>query len=88
VSDVRVVVEVDGDDVESVARQLPAPESLTPGTRVVVLAGKSRGWLGKMLPPRGAPPAAVIGSALLVRGYLRIAAGQEAGRAATWGERD
>jgi hypothetical protein len=82
----RVTIEVDGDDVEGVASQLPSAETLAPGTRVVVLAGKSRGWLGKLLPPRGAPPLAAIGSALLARGYVRIGAGEDGGRSAVWGE--
>jgi hypothetical protein len=82
----RVTIEVDGDDVESVAPQLPRAETLPPGTRVVVFAGKSRGWLGKLLPPRGAPPLGVVGSALLARGYVNIGAGEDGGRVATWGD--
>jgi hypothetical protein len=82
----RVVIEVEGDDVESVAPQIPRAETIAAGTRVVVLAGKSRRWLGKLLPPRGAPPGAAIGSALLVRGYVNIGAGVERGRAAAWGD--
>jgi hypothetical protein len=83
----RVVVEVEGNDVESVAPQIPRAETLEPGTRLVAFAGKSRGWLGKLLPPRGAPPLAAIGSALLARGYVEIGGGEEDGRAAVWGER-
>ena len=82
----RVVIEVDGDDVDGVAPQIPRAETLPPGTRVIALAGKSRGWLGKLLPPRGAPPLSAIGSALLARGYVAIGAGEESGRTAAWGE--
>jgi hypothetical protein len=82
----RVMIEVDGEDLRSVASQLPRAESLAPGTRLVVFAGKSRGWLGKVLPPRGAPPLSTIGSALLARGYVNLGAGEENGRAAAWGD--
>jgi hypothetical protein len=82
----RIVIEVDGDDVDAVAPQIPRADAVAPGTRVVVLAGKSRGWLGKLLPPRGAPPPSAIGSALLSRGYVAIAAGEESGRSAVWGD--
>jgi hypothetical protein len=82
----RLVFEVDGDDAATVAAQLPGADTLAPGTRVVVLGGKSRGWLGKVLPPRGAPPPGAIGSALLARGYVGIASGDERGRDATRAE--
>jgi hypothetical protein len=81
----RLSIEVEGDDVDAVAPQIPRAESLGPGTRLVVLAGKSRRWLGSLLPARDAPPLAAIGSALLARGYVCIGAGQEGGRAAAWG---
>ena len=84
--DARLEIEVDGEDVESVAAQLPRAETLAPGTRVDVLGGKSRRWLGKVLPPRGAPPSGVIGSALLARGYVGIRVGTEGGRAVTSAE--
>ncbi|MGO8998280.1 MAG: hypothetical protein ACLQVI_33595 [Polyangiaceae bacterium] len=83
----RVTIEVDGDDVESVAAQIPSADTMAPGTRLVVFAGKSRRWLGKLLPPRGAPPLAAIGSALLARGYVGIGGGEESGRTAVWGQR-
>jgi hypothetical protein len=79
------VIEVDGHDVDTVAPQLPRAETLAPGTRIVVVAGKSRGWLGKLL-PRDAPPVSAIGSALLARGFVAIAAGEQAGRPAASGE--
>ena len=82
----RVAIEVDGDVLETVAPQLPLATSLPPGTRVIVFGGKSRGWLGKLLPPKGAPPPGVIGSALLARGYVNLGAGVEGGRAVTWGD--
>ena len=82
----RVVIEAEGHDVATVAPQIPRAETLPPGTHVVVSAGKSRGWLGKMLPPRDAPPAAALGSALLARGYVRIGGGTEKGRATAWGD--
>ena len=82
----RITIEVDGDDVDAVAPQLARAETLAPGTRVIVFAGKSRGWLGKLLPPRGAPPPSAIGSALLARGYVNVGAGEENGRAAVWGD--
>jgi hypothetical protein len=82
----RLTIEVDGDDVGMVAPQLPRAESLPLGTRLVVLAGKSRGWLGKLLPPRGAPPLSAIGSSLLARGYVNVGAGEVDGRVAAWGE--
>jgi hypothetical protein len=82
----RLVIEVEGDDIESVASQIPRAESLPAGTRLVALAGKSRGWLGKLLPPRHAPPLAAIGSALLARGFVEIASGDERGRVAVWGQ--
>jgi hypothetical protein len=82
----RITIEVDGDDVETVTSQIPSAETIAPQTRLVVLAGKSRGWLDKLLPPRNAPPKAAIGSALLARGYVRIGAGDEGGRSAVWGE--
>jgi hypothetical protein len=85
-SGARVEIEVEGDDVDRVAPQIPRADTLAPGTRLVVFAGKSRGWLGKLLPPRGAPPPGVVGSALLARGYVNVGAGDEEGRAATWGE--
>ena len=67
----RVVIEVEGDDVDGVAPQIPGAETLAPGTRLVVLAGKSRGWLGKLLPrARSLRRSAAIGSALLARGYV------------------
>ena len=76
----KLAIQVEGNDVAAVARQIPRAETLEPGTRVVVFAGKSRGWLGKLLPPRGAPPLAAIGSALLARGYVGTSARR--GRAA------
>lgn len=82
----RLVLEVEGHDVDDVAPQIPRAETLEPGTRLVALAGKSRGWLGKLLPPRGAPPLSAIGSALLARGYVEIGAGQDEGRTAAWGD--
>lgn len=82
----RVTVEVDGHDVGTVAPQLPRAETLPPGTRLVVFAGKSRGWLGKLLPPRGAPPLSAIGSSLLARGYVNVGAGEVSGRMAAWGD--
>ncbi len=82
----RITIEVHGSDVRAVAPQLPRAESLAPGTRVVAFAGKSRRWLGKLLPPRDAPPLAAIGSALLARGYGNIGAGIDDGRAAAWGD--
>ena len=82
----RVVIEVEGDDVDGVAPQLPRAETLPPGTRLVVHAGKSRRWLGKLFPPRDAPPLGAIGSALLARGYVNIGGGEDGGRAATWGD--
>ena len=82
----RVTIEVEGHDVDSVAPQIPRAETLEPGTRLVVLPGKSRGWIGKLLPPRDAPPLATIGSALLARGYVNIGAGEESGRVAVWGD--
>ena len=80
-----MIVEVDGDTLERVASQIPRADTLEPGTRVVVRA-KSRGWLAKVVGTREQGPNPVYGSALLVRGYLRIGAGDEGGRAATWGE--
>ena len=85
-SGARLAIEVDGDDLDRVAPQIPRADTLSPGTRLVVFAGKSRGWLGKLLPPRGVPPPGVIGSALLARGYVNVGAGEDEGRAATWGE--
>ncbi len=85
-SGLRVVIEVEGGDVKRVAAQLPRAETLGPGTHLVALAGKSRGWLGKLLPPRDAPSQAVLGSALLARGYVNIGAGQDGGRDAAWGD--
>jgi len=82
----RVTIEVDGQDVGSVAPQLPRAETLSPGTRLVVFAGKSRGWLAKLLPPRGAPPLSAIGSSLLARGYVDVGAGEIGGRVAVWGD--
>jgi hypothetical protein len=82
----QIAIEVEGDDVRAVAAQLPRAETLQAGTRVVVFAGKTRRWLGKLLPPRDAPPLAAIGSALLARGYVNITAGMESGRAAVWGD--
>jgi hypothetical protein len=81
----RVVIEAAGDDVASVAAQIPRAESLAKGTRVVVFAGKARGWFGKML-ARGDAPMSAIGSALLARGYVDVRAGEEEGRACAWGE--
>jgi hypothetical protein len=83
----RRAMEVDGDDLDRVAPQIPRAETLPEGTRLVVFAGKSRAWLGKLLPPRGAPPPSIIGSALLARGYENIGSGEDGGRVATWGER-
>jgi hypothetical protein len=85
-SEERRSMEVDGDDLDRIAPQIPRAETMPEGTRLVVFAGKSRGWLGKLLPPRGAPPAGVIGSALLARGYVNIGASEDGGRPATWGE--
>jgi hypothetical protein len=82
----RRSIEVDGDDLDRIAPQIPRAETLPAGTRLVVFGGKSRGWLGKLLPPRGAPPAGVIGSALLARGYVNIGSSDDAGRTAVWGE--
>jgi hypothetical protein len=82
----RIAIEVEGRDVESVAPQIPRAETLPPGTRVVAFAGKARAWLGKILPPRGAPPSAAMASALLARGYVNISAGEDGGRAAVWGD--
>jgi hypothetical protein len=79
-----VVVEVEGEDVASVAAQIPRADTLEPGTRVVVYAGKTRGWLGRILPPKNAPPMSAIGSALLALGYVGLGAGQEGGRLAVW----
>ena len=82
----RVVIEAQGeDDLARVAARIPRADSLAKGTRVVVFAGKSRGWLGKML-PRNEAPMSAIGSALLARGFVGIGAGEEAGRACAWGE--
>jgi hypothetical protein len=83
-SDVRVEIEVTGDDVDHVAAQIPRAETLEPGTRVVV-ASRSKGWLGKVFGARGAFPLPLVGSALLARGYVDIGAGNENGRAAAWG---
>jgi hypothetical protein len=80
-------IEVDGDDLDRVAPQIPHAETVPEGTRVLVFAGKSRPWLGKLLPPRGAPPPGIIGSALLARGYENVGSGEDGGRAVTWGER-
>ncbi len=82
----RVVVEVEGEGLSDVAPQIPRAESLDPGTRVVVFPGKAKGWLGKLVQRRAAPPP-VLGSALLARGYVDIAAGEEQGRQAAWGFR-
>jgi hypothetical protein len=82
----RITIEVDGHDVGSVAPQLPRAETLAPGTTLVVFAGKSRRWLGKLLPPRGAPPLSAIGSSLVARGYVNVGAGEIGGRMAGWGE--
>jgi hypothetical protein len=81
----RIVIEAEGDDAGHIAAQLPRADSLATGTRVVVFAGKSRGWLGKMLARREAPMSA-LGSALLARGYSQITAGEEEGRACARGE--
>jgi hypothetical protein len=82
----RIAIEVEGDDLESVARQFPRAETLAPGTRLVAFAGRSRRWLGKLFPPRGAPPVSAMGSALLARGYVNVGAGEDGGRAAVWGD--
>jgi hypothetical protein len=84
-SRVVVVVEVEGDDVARIAAQIPRAETLGAGTRVVV-AGKAKGWLGKILGARGGPPLHAMGSALLARGYVAIGAGEDEGRIAAWGE--
>ncbi len=81
----RIVVEATGDDLARVAGEIPRAETLERGTRVVVFAGKSRGWLGKLLASKGAP-ASALGSALLARGYVSVGAGEEDGRPCVWGE--
>jgi hypothetical protein len=81
----RVVIEAVGDDVARIAAEIPRAETLAKGTRVVVFAGKSRGWFGKML-ARGGAPMSAIGSALLARGYVGLGSGEEEGRACAWGE--
>jgi hypothetical protein len=82
----RLTIEVDGRDVDSVAPQIPRAETLPAGTRLVVFAGKSRGWFGKLLPPRSAPPLSAIGSSLVARGYVNVGGGEESGRPAAWGD--
>jgi hypothetical protein len=82
---VRTVIEAEGDDVLSIAAQIPRAESMAPGSRVVIFPGKARGWIVKMFARHEAPLSA-LGSALLARGYVRIGAGEEAGRPCVWGE--
>jgi hypothetical protein len=66
------LIEVEGEDIAQVAAQIPRAETLEPGERVVVRP-KARSILGKLL-ARPKAPLAVLGSALLARGYIDLLA--------------
>jgi hypothetical protein len=68
------VLEVTGEDVDSLAAQIPPASTLEPGTCVVVRA-KARGLLSKLLAP--AIPAHALGSAVLARGYVDVRAAED-----------
>lgn len=75
---------VDLEDPSAVAKQLPAPGTLAPGTRVVVPAAATRkgGVLRRLLGPRTVTVSrAARCTALLARGYVDIGADDEA----AWG---
>jgi hypothetical protein len=75
--------DADLDEPSAVARQIPAASTLAPGTRLVVLATAKRdgGVLRRLLGPRSVPvPRASLCTALLVLGYVEIAAGEEGAR--------
>jgi hypothetical protein len=80
-----------GGDVDAVARQLPAPGELAPGSLVVVLgegdADARGGVVARWLGPRPRLSRAVRGSALLARGYVRLGADADeaSGHDLVWG---
>jgi len=69
--------EADVEEPGAVAGQIPHASTVSPGTRVVVLATATRrgGVLRRLLGPRRVPvPRSTRCTALLVRGYVAIGA--------------
>ena len=76
--------DLDREDAATVAVQIPHASSLAPGTRIVVFATAMRegGIFRRLLGTRSIPvPRSSLCTALLVRGYVEIEAGEEAARA-------
>jgi len=68
-----------GMTVEEVARQLPLPTTLAPGTLVLVLGvlAPNRSGIGRWLEPTIRIPRYLRGSALLAAGYARLGGGTD-----------
>jgi hypothetical protein len=85
-----VTVRLDATDIDvreigALAGQIPLASTLAPGTRVVVLdvATRKAGMLGRLLGHRRVSvPRAMRCTALLLRGYIEIGAGEEG----AWGK--
>jgi hypothetical protein len=69
------------EDIAVLAAQLPDPASLAPRTLLVVLAGEPpRGLIGRLFARSATISRRARAAALLVRGYVEIAAGNDAAR--------